>query len=200
MRERYLPLMATITVFVALFVTGGLLYKTFLLDAGARPHPRRQRLHHHRRDRHDLRHPFRRHRPFHRLDDRLRRRRHGEPGHHGLASARIRRVDAGLRPDVRRLPGLHHRFLRNPAVHHHARRPVHAARRLLHGHPGFDADQTPVRRALSPERTFLCRAAASWPVPPSSCSWFSRSPSSSPTSRASAPTSTPSAATAPRRS
>ncbi len=30
MRERYLPLMATITVFVALFVTGGLLYRHFL--------------------------------------------------------------------------------------------------------------------------------------------------------------------------
>jgi ribose/xylose/arabinose/galactoside ABC-type transport system permease subunit len=29
MRERYLPLMATITVFVALFVTGGILYKHF---------------------------------------------------------------------------------------------------------------------------------------------------------------------------
>ena len=29
MRERYLPLMATITVFVALFVTGGVLYKHF---------------------------------------------------------------------------------------------------------------------------------------------------------------------------
>ncbi len=29
MRERYLPLLATITVFVALFVTGGLLYRHF---------------------------------------------------------------------------------------------------------------------------------------------------------------------------
>ena len=148
MRERYLPLMATIAVFVALFVTGGLLYKhffstlvlghiladnafiiiaaigtTFVILSGG-------------------------------IDlsigsmigfvgvvmaslDTM--------GWHPLA---VGRADAGLRRDVRRLPGLHHRFLRDPAVHRHARRPVPAARRLLHGHPRFHADQASVRQRI----------------------------------------------------
>ena len=137
MRQTYLPLAATIAVFVALFVVGGALYNHFLstLVLG------------------DI------------LDDNafliiaaiganfvilsggidlsigsmigfvgvVMAKLDGF-GWHPLASAALM---LRLRRGLRRAAGAHHRLLRDPALHRHARRPVSAARRLLHGDPRF---------------------------------------------------------------
>ena len=149
MNEKYLPLLATIAVFVALFVTGGFLYNNFLstlvlgdiladnafiitaaigttfviLSGG--------------------------------IDLSI-----GSMigfvgvvianldvvGWHPLVSAAMM---LALRPAVRRAAGAHHRLLRDPAVHRHARRAVPAARQLLHDQSRLGADPASVRRLRS---------------------------------------------------
>ena len=112
-----------------------------LLDPGARASAGGQCLHHHRRDRGDLRHHFRRHRSVDRIDDRI------------SSASSWRMLDAaGWDPIVVILiwfwplawlygafQGFHHRFLRDPALHRHVVRTVSAAWRLLHGQSGLRA-------------------------------------------------------------
>ena len=146
--EKYLPLLATIAVFAALFITGGLLYNnfmstlvlgdvladnafiitaaigtTFVILSGG-------------------------------IDLSI-----GSMigfvgvamanldvvGWHPLASAALM---LGFGLIVRRSPGVHHRLLRDPAVHRHACRAFPAARRLFHDQPRLGADQAPVCRRL----------------------------------------------------
>ena len=146
MNEKYLPLAATIAVFALLFVTGGLLYNnffstlvlgdiladnafviiaaigtTFVILSGG-------------------------------IDLSI-----GSmigfvgvamasldvAGWHPLASALLM---IGFRRRLRRASRVHHRFLRDPAVHHHVGWIVPAARRLLHGQPRFRSPATSLRR------------------------------------------------------
>ena len=96
MSEKYLPLLADDRRLRRAVRRRRRALQPFPVDAGARRHPRRQRLSHHRRHRRDLRHPVGRHRPVDRLDDRLRRRRHGQARSARLASARLGGGDARL--------------------------------------------------------------------------------------------------------
>ena len=79
-------------------------------------------------------------------------------GWHPLASAAMM-LCFGLR--FRRAPGAHHRLLRDPAVHRHARRAVPAARQLLHDQSGFRAAPPSVRRGLRGSQHPLARETAS---------------------------------------
>ena len=166
MRERYLPLLATITVFVLVYAVGGVSFKYFLsthvlgdlltdnafiIIAAIGD---------------DFRHPFRRYRPLGRFDDRLRRRRHGASRHARVASPGVGRVDDRLRRRVRRLSGLDHRFLRDPALHHHSGRLVSSARQLLHGQSRIRSPSSIPSSTCSPIGISISAGAAVFRVPP----------------------------------
>ncbi len=196
MREKYLPLAATIAVFAALFVAGGLLYNHFLSTLvlgdiladnafiiiaaiGA---------------------------TFVILSGGIDLSIGSMIGFVGvvmanldaarLASARVGRGDGRFRRRFWRAAGLYHRFLRDPAVHHHARGPVPAARRLLHGQSRFVAAAPSLRRGFRRARPSAARRRFSGEFGDGDAGRAGTSGASSRIAPRSAPTSTRSAATA----
>ena len=196
MRERYLPLVATIVVFAVAVHHRRASLQATSSRPGARPPARRQRLHHHRGDRRDFRHHFGRYRPVDRLDDRLCRRVMANldtagwdpsgPSSWCLPSASLLAPStASSSTSARSSPS----SSRWPACSCCAAPASWSISIRCRSGNYFVSGSTAGSMSTCPDNGFLTGAA----IVMLSCWWW---PSSSPTSRASAPMSMPSAATA----